>query len=62
MYMQKQIKGVALPELKKVGMLLLGHDGADIDRIIQLFQENGYPLCIEESNVDGMVLGIMMRS
>ena len=47
-----------MPKYKKIGVLLLG-DMDNSEKIVNLLQDNGYAICIDDQTEDGIVLGIL---
>ena len=47
-----------MPKYVKIGVLLLGQD-SNLEDIVNLLQDGGYTICIDDETEDGIVLSIL---
>ena len=47
-----------MPKYIKIGVLLMGHDN-NSDKIVDLLQDNGYAISVDDETEDGIVLSIL---
>ena len=47
-----------MPKYIKIGVLLMGHDN-NSEKIVDLLQDNGYAISVDDETEDGIVLSIL---